>query len=139
MSSGGYHHHVSANTWRSPGARLREPHSAGLSWFAFETADERAEAKAALGPVTQRRNQLIVERDARLAFLLANDAEYQRLKDEHQAAKKEADELLGKLHSYRFTAGKSVGGLFFQVLAEGDSWEDVIAKLKARSATRSAK
>jgi catechol 2,3-dioxygenase len=42
MSSGGYHHHVGANVWRSPGAGLRDPRRAGLSWFAFETADEAA-------------------------------------------------------------------------------------------------
>jgi len=40
MSSGGYHHHVGANTWRSPGAGMRDPERAGLSWFAFEAADE---------------------------------------------------------------------------------------------------
>jgi catechol 2,3-dioxygenase len=42
MSSGGYHHHVGANTWRSPGAGLRDPERAGLSWFAFEAADDKA-------------------------------------------------------------------------------------------------
>lgn len=42
MSSGGYHHHVGANTWRSPGAGLRDLESAGLAWFAFEAADDDA-------------------------------------------------------------------------------------------------
>lgn len=42
MSTGGYHHHVGANTWRSPGAGLRDPERAGLSWFAFEAEDDRA-------------------------------------------------------------------------------------------------
>ncbi len=42
MSSGGYHHHLGANTWRSPGAGRRDPERAGLSWFAFEAADEAA-------------------------------------------------------------------------------------------------
>jgi catechol 2,3-dioxygenase len=42
MSSGGYHHHVGANTWRSPGAGMRDPERAGLSWFSFEAADEAA-------------------------------------------------------------------------------------------------
>jgi catechol 2,3-dioxygenase len=31
MSTGGYHHHVGANTWRSPGAGLRDPERTGLS------------------------------------------------------------------------------------------------------------
>jgi len=42
MSTGGYHHHVGANTWRSPGAGPRDPDRAGLSWFAFEAADDKA-------------------------------------------------------------------------------------------------
>ncbi|MGE0564684.1 MAG: VOC family protein [Pseudolabrys sp.] len=42
MSSGRYHHHVGANTWRSPGAGLRDSDRAGLSWFAFEAEDDRA-------------------------------------------------------------------------------------------------
>jgi catechol 2,3-dioxygenase len=42
MSTGGYHHHVGANTWRSPGAGARDPDRAGLSWFAFEAADDMA-------------------------------------------------------------------------------------------------
>jgi catechol 2,3-dioxygenase len=41
MSSGGYHHHVGANTWRSPGAGVRDPERAGLSWFAFEAEDDK--------------------------------------------------------------------------------------------------
>ncbi len=39
MSSGGYHHHVGANVWHSPGAGRRNPDRAGLAWFAVETAD----------------------------------------------------------------------------------------------------
>lgn len=42
MSSGGYHHHIGANTWRSPGAGMRDPKRAGLSWFVFEAADDNA-------------------------------------------------------------------------------------------------
>ena len=42
MSSGGYHHHVSANTCRSPGASLRDLNRAGLAWFAFEAEDDKA-------------------------------------------------------------------------------------------------
>lgn len=39
MSSGGYHHHVGANVWHSPGAGSRDPNRAGLSWFTMEAAD----------------------------------------------------------------------------------------------------
>lgn len=39
ISSEGYHHHVGANVWHSPGAGRRNPDRAGLAWFAVETAD----------------------------------------------------------------------------------------------------
>ncbi len=64
MSSGGYHHHVGANTWRSPGAGMRDPGRAGLSWFAFEAADDMAydalvaRLKAASTPVRDGANGL---------------------------------------------------------------------------------
>ena len=32
LSSGGYHHHIGANSWRSPGAGRRDPSRSGLSW-----------------------------------------------------------------------------------------------------------
>jgi len=46
MSSGSYHHHIGANTWRSPGAGQRDSDRAGLSWFAVET--DGADTQAAL-------------------------------------------------------------------------------------------
>lgn len=42
MSSGGYHHHVGANVWHSPGAGRRDPDRAGLAWFALEAADNES-------------------------------------------------------------------------------------------------
>ncbi|PZV40269.1 VOC family protein [Mesorhizobium kowhaii] len=32
LSSGGYHHHIGANAWRSPGAGRRDPSRSGLAW-----------------------------------------------------------------------------------------------------------
>jgi catechol 2,3-dioxygenase len=64
MSSGSYHHHVGANTWRSPGAGLRDPERAGLAWFAFEAADDKpydalaARLKATGIPVSDGANGL---------------------------------------------------------------------------------
>lgn len=40
MSSGGYHHHVGANTWHSNGARQRNEKRAGLDWFSMEINDQ---------------------------------------------------------------------------------------------------
>jgi catechol 2,3-dioxygenase len=39
LSSGGYHHHVAVNVWRSAGAPLRDPDRAGLSWVEFAVAE----------------------------------------------------------------------------------------------------
>lgn len=36
LSSGGYHHHIGANTWRSAGTGLRDPHRAGLARIVLE-------------------------------------------------------------------------------------------------------
>jgi catechol 2,3-dioxygenase len=58
MSSGGYHHHIGANVWHSPGAGQRDPDRAGLSWFSIEAADRdvmddvNARLKKAGAPVT---------------------------------------------------------------------------------------
>ena len=58
MSSGGYHHHVGANVWHSPGAGARDPDMAGLSWFSIESTDAPTLAavserlKGANAPVT---------------------------------------------------------------------------------------
>ncbi len=42
LSSGGYHHHIAANIWRSAGAGLRDPARAGLASVTLEVADEQA-------------------------------------------------------------------------------------------------
>ncbi|WP_315779280.1 MULTISPECIES: VOC family protein [unclassified Bradyrhizobium] len=40
LSSGRYHHHIGANTWRSAGAGRRDDGTTGLSWFSFEVRGE---------------------------------------------------------------------------------------------------
>jgi len=42
LSTGGYHHHLAANTWRSAGAGPRDPRRAGLAWVTLEVSDEHA-------------------------------------------------------------------------------------------------
>jgi catechol 2,3-dioxygenase len=44
FSSGGYHHHLAANTWRSAGAGPRDPRRAGLAWVTLEVSGEHAPA-----------------------------------------------------------------------------------------------
>ncbi|MBA3447241.1 MAG: VOC family protein, partial [Pseudaminobacter sp.] len=38
LSSGGYHHHIGANSWRSPGASRRDLGRTGLSWVEMRSA-----------------------------------------------------------------------------------------------------
>jgi len=38
LSSGGYHHHIGANTWQSAGAGSRDPSRTGLSWVEMRSA-----------------------------------------------------------------------------------------------------
>lgn len=39
LSSGGYHHHIGANTWQSAGAGRRDPARTGLSWVEMRSDD----------------------------------------------------------------------------------------------------
>lgn len=43
MSSGGYHHHVGANTWQSAGAGQRDATRSGLAWFEMAAKGAQAE------------------------------------------------------------------------------------------------
>lgn len=47
LSSGGYHHHIAANTWSSAGAGQRDPARAGLASVTLDVAD--GPASAAIG------------------------------------------------------------------------------------------
>lgn len=48
LSSGGYHHHVAMNTWRSGGAGGRDPRQTGLDWFSLSVTEAALiEAQAA--------------------------------------------------------------------------------------------
>ena len=38
MSTGGYHHHIAANTWHSAGTGQRDPAQAGLAWVTMQAA-----------------------------------------------------------------------------------------------------
>jgi len=95
------------------------------------TAEERETAQAALTVASEKAKTLLEQKEARIKTLLEADAEYQRLKTDHEAAKKERNHLAGVCHQYKFTVGTS-SEMFFHVKAQGDSWEEVIAKLKAK-------
>jgi hypothetical protein len=93
------------------------------------TREEREAAREQLPASNKERSDLEEKRRQRQQFLLDNDKEYQEINAARVAAVKRSQELLGKLHSSKITVGNSVAGLFFSVKAEGDNWEEVIAKL----------
>lgn len=91
--------------------------------------DDRDEALAKLREERPVKKTLDQQMEARRAELLKGDAEYQRLKAEYTEVAKRCDELSYICNRYRFTAG-TMGQLFFSVKAQGDSWEEVIAKIE---------
>jgi hypothetical protein len=96
--------------------------------------EDREAARLALGPAIEERNKLKEKREARYLEILAADAEFQSLKSAHKAAAEKADRLSATTRCFKITVGDTSSGLFFMVKAEGDSWEDVIAKLTAKKA-----
>jgi hypothetical protein len=90
--------------------------------------DDRDEARAKLPAATAKREDLSKRMEARRVAILQADTEYQQLKAEHAEAKKCCDELFGITCHYRFTVGVS-NSMFFHIKAQGDSWEEIIAKL----------
>ncbi|WP_048647909.1 VOC family protein [Nitratireductor soli] len=47
LATGGYHHHIGANSWRSAGAAKRDPHRAGLSWVKLRSSAATAQKEFA--------------------------------------------------------------------------------------------
>lgn len=91
--------------------------------------DEREGARLQLKEDFPKQVALRQAMDARKAELLRGDAEYQRLADEHKAARKHCEKLQATSGQYRFTVG-TTSSIFFMVKAQGDSWEEVIAKVE---------
>jgi hypothetical protein len=97
--------------------------------------DERANAREQLEGFRAERDRLRTQKELRLKAILAADEEYQRLKVELDAHSKRCDELIGITLQYRFTAGYFMAAGFFVIKAQGDSWEEVIAKLQKERVT----
>lgn len=89
------------------------------------TAEERAEAREQYGELFRAKDAAEKAMTARKAALLQGDAQYQELQAAYRAARKAADTMSGRSYRFKFTVGKS-NGMFFHVLAQGDSWEEVI-------------
>lgn len=94
------------------------------------TPEERAAAKAALPAAIAERDRLKGEKTTRYEAVLQTDPEYQALKAASAEASKLVMHLSETTRHYKITAGKSsFNGLFFSVMAEADSWEEIFEKL----------
>jgi len=95
---------------------------------AAPTADERAEAKEQLPALIEAVSKAEQAMNERRRSVLAADTEYQTLHAAYIDVRKCKASVAGKLHSFKFTAGQS-GDLFFSVMGQGDSWEQVIEQV----------
>ena len=94
-------------------------------------AETRAAVRQQLPGLRAAERQVEAAMDARRAALLAADPEYQALAEAFKLARAGRRAAAAVATSrYRITVGIS-GAVFFHVKAQGDSWEDVIAKLTA--------
>lgn len=91
-------------------------------------ADERAAASVAGVALRSAAAIAKTAMETRRAELL-RDPEYLRLRDAYTRAENERMKMSGRATRYRITAG-TVGGLFFSVRAQGDTWSEVFAKLQ---------
>jgi hypothetical protein len=90
-------------------------------------ADERERRHAEAQRLRAEMQAADEARIARMTAVLAADAEYQRLKAAHQAAKRE-HESVPSWHGKPITVGR-VGSMFFSVVADGDNWAEVVEKV----------
>lgn len=97
--------------------------------------EERAATRTELPATTEKMNRLRDQRDARAAAILKADSEYQALNSAYKIARVEKEKLASKLYRHKITVGTS-DGMFFMVEAEGDSWEEIFAKLDKEKATK---
>jgi len=93
-------------------------------------ADERAEAKLQLSALQAAEKLAEDAMRARREAVLAADREYQALVVAHRGARDTRHKASALVSRFRITVG-TTSDLFFHVKAQGDSWEDVIAKLTA--------
>jgi hypothetical protein len=92
-------------------------------------AETRAAVRQQLPGLRAAERKVEAAMDARRAALLAADPEYQALAEAFRLARA-GRQAAAATSRYRITVGIS-GAVFFHVKAQGDSWEDVIAKLTA--------
>jgi uncharacterized protein YfiM (DUF2279 family) len=95
------------------------------------TAEEREEALRqlpALNAETQQAEKAM--QDYRTA-LLAGDQKYQELVATWQDVRKRRSKTVSITHHFKITVGNG-NGMFFSVMGQGDSWEDVIRQVEKK-------
>lgn len=92
------------------------------------TLEQRDEARQQLPALIAARQEAKDALDARRAELLA-DPQYCALLTALKAAREATERAHYVTRHYKITVGNS-SGIFFHIRAEGDSWEEVIAKLQ---------
>jgi hypothetical protein len=93
--------------------------------------DERREAQGALAEARSTKDYWAEKKAQACTRALAADKDYQECVKQHEAALEALKELQFVALRYKFTVGTS-SSMFFQVKAQGDSWEDCIAKLEGK-------
>lgn len=73
----------------------------------------------------------IAEIEAEIKRRLGELDWYQELRTRQQALRKEANNAQSNCLYYRFTVGKC-GGVFNEILGQGDTWEEAFAKADQR-------
>lgn len=94
-------------------------------------AEARGEARVKAQEAAASKTAAEALRRERMDFLLGQDAEYQRLNDEVKELTKEHE----RLRSITLRAPITVGvdtGWSFSVRAEGDNWDEVVAKIESK-------
>jgi hypothetical protein len=101
-------------------------------------ADDREIAKGNWKLAVEEYDRVSKACDERKRALLQADAEYQSLRTKWKELEKVRQQLSGAIHARKFTVGK-VNGLFFHVLASGDSWEEIINTVRREQDDKIAK
>lgn len=89
-------------------------------------ADGRAKASAEVKRLNEKKATVSEAMEARRAELL-RDPVYQALRAEHAELDALRSKALHAAHSKRITVG-TIGEMFFSVRADGDNWDEVVAK-----------
>jgi hypothetical protein len=95
-------------------------------------ADERAAASQALKELRALNRELDAQIDKRRAELL-NVPDYNELLKTRSSIKQQMNTAMSVAASHKFTAGYVSGMGFFHVEAQGDTWEEIFAKIEANN------